>query len=279
MKVAIPTPSPNGHEEAPPETSGASFLPHPRQRAQTEFLADAPLRSLHAVYYALHRFLAGGVPLSRLVSLLLLAGAAIWATGLMPGRWTGTAVLLLLLAAHVGIAAALRRRDFVEFRPSRLDETGPAPLSHDEKIPAYVTGLLSVEGKYQRFTFLPAFYRTFATGEHALLALVRGRSLWGLAAWPEDEAGMWYAFISPDHIQALRTGMLRFGAQPLHGIAIDYTVTLPAKNRLRRERTTTETIYIAASGAEDAKRIVADLLCNVEASALLALQSTPIEHK
>ncbi len=229
-----------------------------------------PLRSLAAAYYAAGRFLAGGLPLSRLVSLLLLALAGIWSTGLLPGRWIGIALALLLFIVHIGYSLRLRGRDYVVFTPSQSTGATATPLAGDEKIPVYVTGLLSVEGRYRRFTFAPAFYRTFATGEHALLSLVRPRHLSRLASWPQDELGMWYAFIAPSQIRSLRTGDLHFGAQPLPTVAVDYAVTLPAKNRLRRRRTTTETLYIAATDPQDAGRILGDLLCNAEAVAVLS---------
>ncbi len=277
MKSAIPTSgqtlNANGTGSASPATGGAASRP------PIEFPPDSPLRSLAAAYYAAGRFLAGGLPLSRLVSFLLLALAGIWVTGLLPGRWTGVTLALVLFIVHIGYSLRLRGRDYVTFTPTPSSDDTATPLAGDEKVPVYVTGLLSVEGRYRRFTFAPAFYRTFATGEHALLSLVRQRRLSPWAAWPQDELGMWYAFIAPPQIQSLRTGELHFSAEPLPAVAIDYTVTLPAKNRLRRERTTTETLFIAATDPQDAGRILRDLLCNAEAAVVASAHTAQPKPK
>ncbi len=268
MKHVTPTPSPNGREEIPAYL-GASRGPSPRApRTQTQFLPDPPLRSLRATYFALDRFQVGGLPLRRIVTLILLALAAIWATGFLPARWPATVLLALAAAAHIAYATIQRRRDFVAFRSGRLTDATPASLAPQDKIPVYITGLLSVEGKYRRFTFAPAFYRTFATGEHALLGLVRSRNLWNLAVWPEDEPGMWYAFVLPEQIRRVENGQVSFSGEAMPGLAVAYSLTLPAKNRFRGEKTVTETLYLAAETRQDADRILADLLCDASAAAL-----------
>ena len=70
----------------------------------------------------------------------------------------------------------------------------------------YVTGGLTVEGSEQRFTFVPGFYKTFATREHALLCQVRPAARVGVLRWPEAEVGMWYAFFQPNADPAGRMG-------------------------------------------------------------------------
>lgn len=69
----------------------------------------------------------------------------------------------------------LRKRDFVNFQATALPTTSPSLLNPAHKLPIYATGLFSVENKYQRYTWLPGFYRTFATREHALLCQVAAR--------------------------------------------------------------------------------------------------------
>lgn len=276
MKHVTPTPSPNGRGESPAYL-GASHTPPARvQRAQTEFLPDPSLRSLRATYFALDRFQMGSLPLARIVTLILLALSAFWATGLLPARWPGASLILLLAAVHITYATVQRRRDFVEFQAKSRTDVSAASLAPEDKIPVYVTGLLSVEGRFRRFTFTPAFYRTFATGEHALLGLVRKRSLWNIANWPEDEPGMWYAFVLPEQIRQVEAGDISFGGKPLAAVSVAYSLTLPAKNRFRGERTVTETLFIAAETRQDADRIIADLLNNT-GDAKLSLLQTPAE--
>ena len=121
-----------------------------------------------------------------------------------------------------------------------------------------VTGLFSVEQKYQRFTWLPGFYRTFATREHALLCQVAQRSGRGIGEWPEEEIGLWYIFFSPAALRQLTWGSVTFGAEPRPAIAVTHRVTIP-KQRLRREQTRDETIYIAFASAAIGELIWADL--------------------
>jgi len=274
VKHVTPTPSPNGRAEIPAYLGANRQAAARAARTQTEFLPDPSFRSLRAIYFALDRFQMGGLPLGRIVTLLLLALAAIWATGFLPARWPGTILFVLAAAAHITYAIIQRRRDFVAFEPGDITEVTPASLAPEDKIRVYITGLLSVEGKYRRFTFTPAFYRTFATGEHALLGLVRKRSLWNLAAWPEDEIGMWYAFILPDQIQQIESGEVSFTGEAMPGLALAYSLTLPAKNRFRGEKSVTETLYLAAETRHDADRILADLLCDASAAALSTVPST-----
>ena len=250
-----------------------SLPPSTQPRRPAEFPPERPVRSLRAVYYAFSRFLLGGAPLGRAVSTVLLVLAGLWATGLLPGRWAVTALWLSLLAAHITLAAALRRKSYVVFEAAPHPQA-TEPFAAESRTPVYVTGLLSVEGKCRRFTFLPAYYRTFATREHAILALVRTRGLWGLASLPEDEPGMWYAFVTPDQIRSVTSGKIRFDGQIFDAVALSYSLTAPAKHRFQREKTTTETLYIAATNAQDAARLCSDLVFDALSETAAAQQTT-----
>ncbi|HXF62658.1 MAG TPA: hypothetical protein VNK95_13635, partial [Caldilineaceae bacterium] len=118
----------------------------------------------------------------------------------------------------------------------------------------------------QRFTWLPGFYRTFATGEHAVLCLVRDRR-WGyMAQWPPDEPGMWYAFFEPSVISEVRWGELRFGRNRATALAVAYHLTIPATAR-KREQIRPEVLYLAVQSEADARRLFADLLQHMPAPA------------
>jgi hypothetical protein len=149
-------------------------------------------------------------------------------------------------------------------------------LETSEKLPIYATGLLNVEGRYQQFSALPGFYRTFATGEHAVLCRVPERSWLGLLEWPADETGMWYAFVHPNEIERLTWGNLAFGPTVYPAIAIEYQMELPAGPRRKHAEIRLEELFLATPALHDAQRLYADLLNNLPAETVKISLSPPV---
>jgi hypothetical protein len=228
---------------------------------------------LSAAAYGLYRFNAFGVALLRLPVVLLAALALLWLVGALPGRWVGFAACTALLGLLLIGNAVLRRRRFVAFSPAPPPAHDAATLRPQEKLPIYATGLLSVEGKTCRFTYLPGFYRTFATGEHAVLCRAAGRRWLLVGEWPPEELGMWYAFVQPDDIVSLAWGDLRFGVTRMPAVAVVYRLLSPARGR-RRARVTNELLYLASASTADALRIFADLHRQLPPGATLAPSAT-----
>jgi hypothetical protein len=256
-------PSTNGVEKAPPIAGGAS-AGRPQRKPAT-FLPDPPIRTFAAGGYASHRFLLGGAPASRYLSALLLLLALSWLTGLLPMRWPGFALFTALFLAHVVSGQVLKRRNYVTFDVGPLPTLTPAPLDGAKSLPVYVTGNLSVEGRAQRFTFLPGFYKSFATREHALLCQVRPRRLYRILQWPLDEVGMWYAFMEPQAIRSLQWGTISFAPHTMPAIAIEYDVIQVTEGRLsgkKSETRTVETLFVASADEAVLKSVVADLLAD-----------------
>mgnify|MGYP001183658777 CR=1 FL=1 len=259
MKFTRTTPSVNGkydhlEYEASPQRSGASVIPPQR----TTFPADRPPRSVRTLLYDASRYRLGSAPFLRWLLFLLGATAVVWGVGRLPGRWWVASLALLLLGTLLVLFHYWRRRDFVHFVPGTPPTINAAALSPSEKLPVMVTGLFSVEQKYQRFTWLPGFYRTFATREHALLCQVTQRTRRGLGHWPEEEVGLWYIFFSPAAMRQIEWGAVTFGTEPRPAIAVTQRVTIP-RQRLRREQTRDETFYIAFATAAVGELIWADL--------------------
>lgn len=250
----------NGHHATPPADGGVVLVERPARTERTVFLDDARLRGGAALFYALHRFFAFGLPASRVLTLLWLLAALVWATGALPGRWWGVAAALTLLLAQIAWGVLVRRRNYVRFTPAPFPPLAAQPLTPPEKLPVYVTGLLTVEGKYQHFTWQPGFYRTFATGEHALLCLVRPRTWLRFATWLPEETGMWYAFIAPDALQELRWGSLTFGANRGDTLAVTYRLEIPPNGRHTQPIIRNETLYITVTDPHHGARIIVDLL-------------------
>jgi hypothetical protein len=190
----------------------------------------------------------------------------LWLPGWLPGgQWVSVA-MVLVLAAFTAIGWRLRRNDYVSFQADGRPQTPPASLPPETKIGVHVTGLLSVEGREQRFTWLPAFYRTFATREHALICHCNTTHSLGIGRWPNEEIGLWYVFFRPDEIRLLNWGRLHYGRYARRTIVVDYeqVITNP---RNERQRTIRERLYIACDNEMDAHLVFADLLWDTQKSA------------
>lgn len=255
VKFVHSSPSLNGKYEASPQTSGASVIAAQR----TTFPEDHPRISVRTALYYASRYQLGSASLLRWLFFLLGAGGAVWAVGWLPGRWWGTGCMLILLVALLVIFRYWQQRDFVRFVPAPPPIIPAQSLSPQDKAPVMVTGFFSVENKYQRFTWLPGFYRTFATREHALICQITQRPWAGLVRWPDADIGLWYIFFSPSDIRQLQWGELFFGADPRLAIAITHRITIPKQSRFRSEQVHDEIIYLAFETAAIGETIWADL--------------------
>lgn len=253
----------NGHYETPLDISGVSLHRPPSTQQPTVFPANLSLSGVSPLLYALHRFRLGGAPASRYLAGLWLLIAAFALLGVLPGRWFSVALALVVWAAQIIIGYRYQHRHYVTFLPRTLPALDEKPLDTTEKISIYATGLFNVEGRYQPYSVLPGFYRTFATGEHAILCRVPERKWLGFLNWPADETGMWYAFVSPADIQRLSWGNLQFGSHALPAIAVEYRLELPPSPRRKKPEIRQETLYLASSQQDDAQRIYVDLANNL----------------
>jgi len=245
----------NGVPPAPPGTSGA-FLSK-TAASRTEFLPDLPPHSWRGWLYALSRQRLGAAALLHWLVAGGLLLALLWGAGSLPGGWWValglSAAALSLLVLH----AAARRRRFLRFQPQALAAPPPpARLPVHNKLPLYVTGELSVEGRFRTFTHLPGFYRTFATREHALICQVRPGRLLPVGAPPDDEAGLWYAFFRPEQITRLTSGVVSDRGREMSALAI--TFIGPDK----RQRPHSVTLHLCFPNPADRQTVLADLLAD-----------------
>lgn len=268
MKLPEIHPSQNGYQKSP-LTAAAPLVAPPQQR--TSFPVDAIPLSPTVILYNLSRFTFGGLLLIRCLRWLLLLLVVVWATGLLPGgRWVSGVWLVLLLALEVWLLR-WKRRDFVRFVESPCPTVQVEALNAKAKIPIHATGLFHVENKRQRYTWLPGFYRTFATREHALLCQVTDRSFLKMGRWPESEIGLWYVFFQPATIQHVRWGKLYFGNHARPALAVTYQ---PQDNTpKRRQDIHGETVYLAFQHFEEGALILADLLQDLPATAICPISS------
>ena len=240
--------------------SAPQAAPANSRTQQTEFLPDITQDGAWALrLYLLDRAQLLAIPLIRWVYLLLFGLALVWGVFSLPGGWTVGALWLLAVPALFLWIRFEQRRSFTRFIPASLSLTPSAQvLPPAQKRAVYVTGNLSVEQKVRAFTALPSFYRTFATREHSLLCRVRERRIGGIAGWPEEEVGLWYAFFTPQQIESIQPGGLKVGRQTLAGLSITYRPA-PQQSTRRRQPTLT-TLYLGFVSEADRSAVLADLL-------------------
>lgn len=264
------------HRNGTPPASETTRSRAPAQAARTEFLPDRPADTARAWAYHLDRQQLGGVPLNRWLYGLLVAAALLLLLVLPSYGWWSALALLLSAAALWLWLRVERSRGYVRFFPSPLPAAeGVAstwPLAPSAKLPVYVSGLLSVDVKVRRFAALPGFYRTFATREHALLCQVRPRRLLGLATWPQEEEGLWYAFFYAHQVRRLQTGQIAFDGAQFPGFLIEYQPDKPLDGKARRRGPQRITLYVAFPQAADYQAALADLM--VEPIGAAQLQSS-----
>jgi hypothetical protein len=215
-----------------------------------------------------------GFSLTRWLYALLLFAALLLSLFLPATGRLGPLLAVISIAALWSWQRLARRAAFVRFTPQPTPPVSAWPLSPSDKLPVYVSGVLSVENKVRYFAALPGFYRTFATREHALLCQARPRRFGGIASWPEEEQGLWYAFFYAEQVCALRTGEIAFDRAALQGFAIEYQPLQPLDGKPRRGGPQRITLYIAFPEAADYEAALADLA--VEAVTAAKVQSSSL---
>lgn len=260
-----PTPNLNGHHPAPlPTSSGALYSAQPAAamaRPATQFPAPVAGWSARRLLYLLGWAQWGEIALIRW--LWVLGVMASIALALLPiqGKGWMIALLLIVLAAITLARPLLARGHFVTFVPTDFGDANISdkgiPLPTSSKVAVYLTGILDVSERQQRFVVLPGFYRTFATREHALICQCADRRILGFALPPERDLGLWYAFFDSTRLQSIESGTIAPGNALLPTLRITYTAR---HNKPRSVTTATETIYLSTANEHDLGLIHADLL-------------------
>ncbi|MBE2234437.1 MAG: hypothetical protein IAE85_13175 [Anaerolinea sp.] len=227
--------------------------------------------------YLLRRYRVMGAPLQRWIVLLLLLAAFFMAVGLLPGGLVVGLISLLLAIALLAGQRLAAGRQYVHFRPEPISQpmTAATPISPAGKLAIHATGLFEVEGKAQRFTELPAFYRSFSTREHAIMAVVQpARRLAGLARWPDEELGMWYIFVKHHELRQVQPGVLGFGRVRRPALRLLVEQMQPDKNAVldawglqwgkdkSKLATRQQTLYLSFDGEAERARVLEDLLAD-----------------
>jgi hypothetical protein len=180
-------------------------------------------------------------------------------------HWLVLALLLLGGAAVMVLAGWAARRSYVVFLPEPgLVRPAPLPLLPEDKIPLRATGRFDVQGRERFFADLPAYWRTYASREHAVLAIQHPSRFLLLGHSRAEDAGMWYAFISPTAITEVTPGELRSGRRISPGLRVIYRRQPPAPEGKRLPKAVVATVYLAFEDKTSRARAWADLMADAD---------------
>jgi hypothetical protein len=230
-------------------------------------------RFLQLAYRLRHHRLAGwsldrlGVSLAWGVAVLILL---LWwlrgAPAVLAWHWAFLALLglsglgLLILGAWAG------SRSYVIFAPQPgLAAPSGAALAPADKLLVHATGRFEVEGRPGFFADLMAYWRTFVSREHAVMAIAHESRFLGVGSRPAEDVGMWYVFFRPEAIEAVTPGFLAFGSRTGPGLCIAYRYDEPLPDNARRgakPRQARTALYLMCEDDDARRRIWADLLAD-----------------
>jgi hypothetical protein len=227
------------------------------------------LATLLKIAYQLRHHCLGEWPLDRWAVTLTLVAAAI-----IPLRWLvldrpqtplDWASSLLLVGVAIGVSylgAWARRRMYVDFEPQAgMPSPAPKQLDPTDKVAVYPTGQFEVEGKSAVFVDLLAYWRSFASREHTIMAIVRPSRFLLLGKTAARDLGMWYIFFTPQMIAAIAPGTIAFGKTRRLGLRVTYRFTPPASGR-QPPQPITQVRYIGFADEIARHAVWADILAD-----------------
>lgn len=185
---------------------------------------------------------------------------------LPPWHWLVLGLIVLAAAAFMALRLVARRAGYVLFA-AEPDRPAPTPLemAPDDKEAMFVTGRFEVEGKEAYLANLLAYWRTFGSREHAVMA-IQHASGFLFGSIPDGWIGMWYVFFKPEDVGRVRPGWVTFGAAKQPGLQVTY-LRLPPTDGKKPKRPVPETVTLAFETEAARDRVWADLLADQNVSA------------
>jgi hypothetical protein len=150
---------------------------------------------------------------------------------------------------------------YVIFEP-QSGQTSPVPRRLDpaDKVLMHSTGQFEVADKSQFFADLLAYWRTFASCEHAVMALVHRSRYLLLGQVAERDLGMWYVFFQPQMIEEIVPGMLTFGRVQRQALRVSYRYSPPTGSKRKPPQPVTRVVYLGFEDEEARQRVWADMV-------------------
>ena len=242
---------------------GSARRPEARDRIQMARVLKLAyqLRSHRLGGWTLDRW---GVTLTWGAALVIMAQWLWRGRPVLPGwHWLVLALLILGGLAQLVLRGWASRSRYVVFVP-QSGRPAPAsrPLAPEEKLPVRATGRFEVQTKTRFLADLQAYWRTYASREHAVLAIETADRFLGLGRTPDDDLGMWYLFLRPEVIQGIVAGQLTYGIKVAPALCITYRFTPPAIEGKRPPQPATEIAYLAFGDEAGRDAVWADLLAD-----------------
>jgi len=201
-------------------------------------------------------------------NLALLAAAIILIQWLLRGRpalpaWHWLALGLILFAALglIVLRAWAARAGYVVFTPQpHLAAPASRQMAPEAKEAHFATGRFEVAEKHGYLADLTAYWRSFGTREHAVMA-IQHASRFFLGGLPADQTGMWYIFFRPEDIEEVTPGVVAFGASRRPGLRVAYR-RLPPEDAKKPRKPAREITYLAFESEAGRERVWADLIAD-----------------
>lgn len=212
----------------------------------------------------LHRW--GDTPLDILArNLAFLAAAIILIQWLLRGRpglpawhWLALALILFVALGTILLRTWAAHAGYVVFTPQpQLAAPAPDTMAPEDKEAHFATGRFEVAEKRGYLADLTAYWRSFGTREHAVMA-IQHASRFFLGSLPADQIGMWYIFFRPDDIEEVTPGEVAFGASRRPGLRVTYRST-PPEDAKKPRKPAREIAYLAFENEASRERVWADL--------------------
>jgi len=179
---------------------------------------------------------------------------------LPPWHWVILALLLLGGLGLLILRGWAARRSYVIFEPQPgLTAPSAAPMSPEDKASVLATGAFEVHGRVRTFVGLQAYWRSYASREHAVMA-IQHQTHFLLGRSPAEDVGMWYMFILPAAIAEIMPGQLHFGREVGPALRVGYRRQPPAIEGKRPTKAVNATAYVAFEDEAARGQVWADLV-------------------
>ncbi len=213
----------------------------------------------YRLIYNLRNHVWVDITLEIWVILLLLVLALLFYFGVLPGGATLAILALVLILVELLSQWWATSRFYVIFEAAESTiQDGTAPvLGPRDKVLLRASGVFTVEGKEKRFTDLLAYYRTFDTREHSIMARRTPSRFLALGREKSETLGMWYIFFMPKDLNGVTPGRLYFGGAPNPALRLDY-VRFNSKGKAR-----TSVAYLSFETKRSMEQVMADLLLDM----------------
>lgn len=222
---------------------------------------------LYKLAYQLRLHRLGDWTLERwVVTLAWLAAAIILLQWLFRGRpalpvwhWLVLGLVVLFALGWPVFRRIAAARQFVVFHSSPTAVLPPGnKMDPEDKAPVRATGNFEVAEKHHFFAELEAYWRTYGSREHAVLAKAEAGRFF-LGRTPPDVRGMWYLFFKPQDVRSIEAGEAAFGNLRGPALRVAYMVT-PYEEGKKRQKKPYKRVTVLRFGSEaDREQVWADL--------------------